>query len=452
MLKLAFIGAGSLVFTRNLCSDILLVPALQNCTLALMDIDPARLEQARQVVQTIVDRRGLKTRIEATTDRRAAIRRADYVVTTFQQGGLEAYRTDIEIPQRYGVEQCVGDTLGPGGVFRALRTIPVLLDICRDMDARAPDALLLNYVNPMSANCWAVARAAGRPHVGLCHSVQGTSELLARWVGVSHHEVVYRCAGINHQAFFLEFRRRDRDLYPLIWQAIEKPEIYAAEPVRIELMKHFGYFVTESSGHASEYVPYFRKTARMVEQDLVPRFKNPEDHWFNWGRTGGYLHYCTERLSRFQNEHAMLIAGGSSQSARGSGEIVPAERTHEYGSFIVEAIETHRPTVIAGNVPNAGLIANLPPGCCVEVPCLVDGRGIQPTVVGAMPPQLAALNRTNINVQELTVEAALTGSRDAIYHAVMLDPLTAAVCTLDQIHALVDEMIQVQADWLPTYH
>jgi alpha-galactosidase len=205
------------------------------------------------------------------------------------------------------------------------------------------------------------------------------------------------------------------------------------------LMKHFGYFVTESSGHASEYTPYFRKSARMVEEELVPRFKSPEDHWFNWGRTGGYLHYCAERLLRFQNEYAALIA---------SGEIVPAERTHEYGSFIVEAIETHQPTVIAGNVPNTGLITNLPAGCCVEVPCLVDSRGIQPTVIGAMPPQLAALNRTSINVQELTVEAALTGSRDAIYHAVMLDPLTAAVCTLDQIRALVDDMIAAQANWI----
>src|SRR5215207_9474611 len=262
MPKITLIGAGSLVFTRNLCSDILLTPALQDSTISLMDIDPTRLSQARDLVQAIVDRRGLDARVEATLDRRKAVRDADYVVTTFQQGGLDAYALDIEIPQRYGVEQCVGDTLGPGGVFRALRTIPVLIDLCNDMDEVAPDALLLNYVNPMAANCWAVGRATGRPHVGLCHSVQGTSEMLAEWVGVPYDEVSYLCAGINHQAFFLDFRRGKEDLYPAIWEAVEREEVHDQEPVRVELMKHFGYFVTESSGHASEYVPYFRKSPR----------------------------------------------------------------------------------------------------------------------------------------------------------------------------------------------
>ena len=257
MPKITLIGAGSVVFTRNLCSDILLTPALQASTITLMDIDPERLRQSRELVQAIVERRRLKARVEATLDRREAVRGADYVITTFQQGGLEAFALDIEIPQRYGVEQCVGDTLGPGGVFRALRTIPVLLDLCDDMDDLAPDALLLNYVNPMAANSWAVAEATGRPHVGLCHSVQGTSEMLARWVDVPHAEIVSFCAGINHQAFFLEFRRGDEDLYPLIWQAIERHEVVAEEPVRTELMKHFGYFVTESSTHMAEYVPYF---------------------------------------------------------------------------------------------------------------------------------------------------------------------------------------------------
>ncbi|MDZ4764874.1 MAG: alpha-glucosidase/alpha-galactosidase [Chloroflexota bacterium] len=442
MPKITLIGAGSLVFTRNLCSDILLTPALQDSTIALMDIDPVRLDQAQRVVQTLIDRRGISARVEATTERADAVRDADYVITTFQQGGLDAYQLDIDIPHRYGVEQCVGDTLGPGGVFRALRTIPVLLNLCRDMDNLAPDALLLNYVNPMAANCWAVDAATGRPHVGLCHSVQGTSEMLAGWIGVPYDEIRYVCAGINHQSFYLEFRRGKDDVYPLIWDAIQRPEVIGEEPVRIDLMKHFGYFVTESSGHASEYLPYFRKSAAMVKDQLAPRFTNPADHWFDFGRTGGYLRHCIDRLQKFQDDFAMLTADGA---------IVPEMRTHEYGSQIIEAIETNYPVVINGNVPNRGLITNLPDGCCVEVPCLVDANGIQPTPIGKLPPQLAALNRTNINVQELIVEAALTGDPEAIYHAVMLDPLTAAVCNLDQIRAMVSEMLTAQAHWLPQF-
>jgi alpha-galactosidase len=442
MTKITFIGAGSLVFTRNLCSDILFVPALQDATLTLMDIDATRLEQSRKVVQAIIDLRGLPAKIETTTDRRAAIKGADYVVTTFQQGGLEAYRLDIEIPQKYGVEQCVGDTLGPGGVFRALRTIPVLIDLGHEMDELAPDALLLNYVNPMAANCWAYDRGTGRPHVGLCHSVQGTSEMLARWIDVPYDEVTYRSAGINHQAFFLDFKRGDQDLYPLLWKAIENEEIYGTEPVRIDIMKHFGYFVTESSGHASEYMPYFRKNVAMIKDELVPKFKSPNDHWFDWGQTGGYLKHCIERQTKFNNEYEAMIADGS---------VVPKQRTHEYGSHIIEAMETNQPAVIAGNVPNRGLIDNLPQGCCVEVPCLVNGNGIQPTKIGTLPPQLAALNRTNINVQELIVEAALTGNTEAAYHAVMLDPLTSAVCTLDQIRAMVGELLVTQKQWLPQF-
>jgi alpha-galactosidase len=442
MPKIALIGAGSVVFTRNLCNDILLTPALQESTITLMDIDPQRLAQAHDLVQAIADRRGVQARVEATTERRQAVQDADYVITTFQQGGLEAYKLDIEIPQRYGVEQCVGDTLGPGGVFRALRTIPVLIDLCHDMDDLAPDALLLNYVNPMAANCWAVEMGTGRPHVGLCHSVQGTSEMLAEWIGVPYEEVIFYCAGINHQAWFLEFRRKEEDLYPLIRTAIERPEIYAQEPVRIEMMKHFGYFVTESSGHASEYVPYFRKTAQMVNEDLVPRFKDKVNHWFEFGRTGGYLRYCVRRFAEAQQEYQELLQGVRD---------LPGERTHEYGSIIVEAVETNRPARINGNVPNWGLIDNLPQGCCVEVPCLVDGNGVQPTTVGELPAQLAALNRTNVNVQELTMEAALTGDVEAVYHAVMLDPLTATVCTLPQIRSMVGEMLEAEAQWLPQF-
>jgi alpha-galactosidase len=442
MAKITLIGAGSTVFTRHLCSDILLTPVLQDSTISLMDIDAERLKQAQTLVQAIVDQRGLKATVEATLDRREAVDGADYVITTFQQGGLDAYALDIEIPQKYGVEQCVGDTLGPGGVFRALRTIPVLIDLCYDMDDLAPDALLLNYVNPMAANCWAVDVATGRPHVGLCHSVQGTSEMLARWIDVPYQEVVFLCAGINHQAWFLDYRQGDQDLYPLIWEAIERPEAYAEEPVRIEMMKHFGYFVTESSGHASEYVPYFRKTARMVNEELVPLFTDPANAWFDAARTGGYLRTCIARFEQAQKEYQELLEGVKN---------LPTRRTHEYGSYIIEAIETNQPVRINGNLPNWGLIPNLPQGCCVEVPCLVDGNGVQPTNVGSLPAQLAALNRTQVNVQELIVEAALTGDVDAVHHAVMLDPLTAAVCTLPQIREMVDEMLKAQVQWLPQF-
>ena len=445
MAKIALIGAGSVVFTRNLCSDILLAPALQSCEIALMDIDPARLETARQLVQTIIDKRGLPATVTATTDRRTAVTGARYVITTFQQGGLTAYQQDIDIPQRYGVEQCVGDTLGPGGVFRALRTIPVLLGLCDDMAAVGHrDALLLNYVNPMAANCWAVDSARGTPHVGLCHSVQGTSEMLAQWAGVAYDDVVYHCAGINHQAFFLRFETRDgRDLYPAIRAAAQTADIYGSEPVRIDLMRHFGYFVTESSGHASEYYPYFRKTAAMVNEQLVPKFTSPDDHWFDNGRTGGYLRHCLEREVKVADERQAMIAGARD---------IPSIRSHEYGSHIIEAIETNVPTRINGNIPNRGLIASLPNGCCVEVPCLVDGNGIQATPIAHYPTQLAGLNRTNINVQELIVQAAIKGDREAVYHAVMLDPLTSAVATLDQIRSMVDELMTAQARWLPQFN
>jgi len=442
MPKITLIGAGSVVFTRDLCNDILLTPALQDSTISLMDIDPGRLELARRVVQSLIDRRGLGAKVEATTDQREAVTHADYVITTFQQGGLAAHTLDIEIPLRYGVDQCIGDTLGPGGIFRALRTYPVLLDLCRNMGDVAPDALLLNYVNPMAANCWAIDRATGWPTVGLCHSVQGTSEMLAEWIGVPYPEVTYLAAGINHQAFFLEFRRGSEDLYPLIHKAVDRPEIGGAEPVRIDLFKYFGYFVTESSGHASEYVPYFRKSSAMVEAELVPRFTAEGNEWFSNGRTGGYLRRQQTRQEAALGEFEALASGEAD---------LGAERSREYCSWIIEAIETNNPIRINGNVPNDHLIENLPPGCCVEVPCLIDGNGVQPTHIDHYPPQLAGLNRTNINVQELIVEAAVTGKVDAFYHAAMLDPLTAAICTLPQIHQMVSEMLEAQTQWLPPF-
>jgi alpha-galactosidase len=442
MTKIAFIGTGSVVFTRNLCSDILLTPALQDCTIALMDLDADKLERSRKLVQAMIERRGLKARVEATTNQREAVRDARFVITTFAVGGIDAIRADIEIPLKYGVGQCIGDTLGPGGVFRGLRTIPVLLNLCNDLDEVAPDALLLNYVNPMAILCWAMAEASGRPMVGLCHSVQGTSEMLARWIGAPYEEVSFVCAGINHQAFFLEFKRKTEDLYPLIWQALERQEIMDQEPVRGDLAKSFGYFVTESSGHASEYVPYYRKTASMIDDELVPRFKNPKDYWFEFGRTGAILRRYEQRTAQADDDFKALTEGTKD---------LPTERTHEYGSWILEAVETNVPFRINGNVPNDGLITNLPYGCCVEVPCLVDANGVQGIFVGDLPSQLAALNRTNINVQELAVQAGLLGDRDAVHHALLLDPLTAAVCTMPQIHAMADEMLEAEARWLPQF-
>jgi len=442
MPKITLIGAGSVVFTRDLSNDILLTPALQDSTIALMDIDPQRLELARRTVQAIVEQRGGRANVTATTDQREAIRDADYVITTFQQGGLTAHALDIEIPLKYGVDQAIGDTLGPGGIFRGLRTYPVMEEICRNMDDVAPDALLLNYVNPMAANCWAVYRGTGREVVGLCHSVQGTSQMLAEWIDVPYEEITYYCAGINHQAFFLEFRQGNDDLYPRIREAVSRPEIAGSEPVRIDLLKYFGYFVTESSGHASEYVPYFRKSPEQVEAELVPRFTTPGNEWFDNGRTGGYLHKQQKYLDRAEAEFEALANGEMD---------LPSERSSEYCSRIIEAIETNNAIRINGNVINHQLIDNLPEGCCVEVPCLVDGNGVQPTHVEHYPTQLAALNRTNINAQELIVEAAITGRVDAVYYAATVDPLTASTCTLPQIHDMVTEMLKAQSQWLPQF-
>ena len=349
MATITIIGSGSLVFTRRLCSDFLLTPALEGCEIRLMDIDPERLRQSHTIVQSIADRMGARATVTATDSRIDAVRGADYVITTFQAGGLEAFRTDIEIPQQYGIEQCVGDTLGPGGVFRALRTIPVLLDLCRDLDNVAPDAMILNYVNPMAMNCWAIDRGAGRPHVGLCHSVQGTSEMLAKWIDVPIEDVNFQCAGINHQAFFTEFRRGYEDLYPLIRKSVLRKEVYGSEPVRIEMMNHFGYFVTESSGHASEYLPYFRKNEAMVDHQLAPKFTDDTRSWYDFGRTGGYLRSCIQRLEHFQSEFDEI-----------AGQPVPTERSHEYGVHIIEAMETNMPCKVNGNVPNRGLMPSCP--------------------------------------------------------------------------------------------
>jgi alpha-galactosidase len=420
-MKITLIGAGSVVFAKNLLGDILQFPELSDATICLMDRDPERLKIAKIMATKMVATLRVKAKIEATLDRRAAIHGARYVICTVQVGGYKPGTViDFEIPRKYGVLQTIGDTLGVGGVFRGLRTIPVINAIARDIaEVGAPDCILLNYTNPMAMNCMAVARAVGIPHVGLCHSVQGTSQQLASYLALPYEDVTYFVAGINHMAFFLKFEYRGQDAYPLLFDLLRRPE-FKSDLVRFEMMRRTGYFVTESSEHQSEYVPYFIHHGEKVRE----RFEVPIDD---------YLRRCEAIIASWKKTQASLLGE--------DGGIIVGPQSHEYGSFIIHSRETNTPRVIYGNVPNTGLIENLPRGACVELPCLVDAQGIQPTHVGMLPPQLAALCQTNINVQDLTVEAALTGKREHVYHAVMLDPHTATVLTLDQIWAMCDELI-----------
>ncbi|HEX5414279.1 MAG TPA: alpha-glucosidase/alpha-galactosidase [Chloroflexota bacterium] len=426
MPKVAIIGAGSVVFAQRLTTDILSWPELQDSTISLMDINAERLELIGALADRLVREQNLPARIERTTDRRAALDGADYVIVAIQVGGVPAVRPDVEIPHRCGVDQAVGDTLGPGGVFRGLRTVPVILEICRDMAELCPRALLINYSNPMSMICWAVGATTKIQAIGLCHSVQGTSRQLAGYVDVDYDEVAYWVAGINHQAWFLRFERRGDDLYPRLRAALANPEIYGKDPVRFELMRHFGYFPTESTRHNSEYVPYFRRTRELAEKYAPP-----------WGRD--YDLYVA-RQERYYDNVKRQVSGE---------EPIPADRTHEYCSYIIQSRETNTPLRINANVPNTGLITNLPNGCCVEVPCLVDNAGIHPCFVGDLPAQCAALNRANIAVQELAVRGVLSGDREAIYRAVALDPLTAAVLPLDEARRMTDDLFAASAPWLP---
>ncbi len=432
MPKIAFIGAGSTVFAQNLMGDILSYPELAGSTLALHDIDPERLRTSEIVAHKVAAALGARPAVEATTDRRRALDNADYVIAMFQIGGYKPSTVvDFEIPKKYGLRQTIADTLGVGGIMRGLRTIPVFLDMCREMEQLCPNALLLQYVNPMAINCWAIYRATGIKTVGLCHSVQGTAHQLAHDIGVPYDEINYLCAGINHMAFYLRFERSGQDLYPLIRRVVEEGRVPDWNRVRYEVFTRLGYFVTESSEHFSEYVPWFIKRDR---PDLIERFNIPLDE---------YIARCESQIASWQALRDQLEAPDAA---------VTVERSMEYGSQIIYSVETGAPSVIYGNVENRGLIDNLPAGCCVEVPCLVDKNGVQPTKVGALPPHLAALVQTNINVQALTVEAALTGKREHIYHAAMLDPHTAAELSLDQIWALVDDLIAAHAGWLPPYN
>lgn len=432
MPKIALIGAGSTVFAKNLLGDILSFPELSGSTIHLHDIDEERLKTSEIVAHRVAEALGVTPNILTTTDRRRALTDCDYVITMFQIGGYKpATVVDFEIPKRYGLRQTIADTLGIGGIMRGLRTIPVLLDLCREMEELCPHAVLLNYVNPMAMNCWAINRATTIRTVGLCHSVQGTAEQLARDIGVPFNKINYLCAGINHVAFYLRFERDGQDLYPLIRQVAAEGRIPDWNRVRYEVFEHLGYFVTESSEHFSEYVPWFIKRDR---PDLIEQFNIPLDE---------YITRCENQIAAWEMMRGFLEDRSMS---------IAVERSHEYGAYIIHSLETGTPRVIYGNVANDNLIENLPVGCCVEVPCLVERNGIQPTRIGTLPPQLAAVMQTNINVQSLTVEAALTGKREHIYHAAMLDPHTAAELDLGQIHALVDDLLEAHTGWLPEYH
>jgi alpha-galactosidase len=433
MPKIVFVGAGSTVFAKNLLGDILSFPELSRSTITLHDIDERRLETSTIVANRVALTLETQPVIEATTDRQKALEGADYVITMFQIGGYKPSTVvDFEVPKKYGLRQTIADTLGIGGIMRGLRTVPVLLDMCTEMEAICPEAYLLNYVNPMAINCWALSRATPIKTVGLCHSVQGTAGQLAQDIGVPVEEISYLCAGINHMAFYLRLERKTadgvEDLYPLIRQVVAEGRVPDWNRVRYDVLMRFGYFPTESSEHLSEYVPWYIKRDR---PDLIRRFNIPLDE---------YLSRCESQIAAWEMAREILENDEAALSI---------ERTQEYGAYIIHSIETGQPRVVYGNVSNDSLIDNLPQGACVEVPCLVDKNGIQPTRIGLLPPQLAALMQSNINVQSLTVEAALTGNRDRVYQAAMLDPHTAAELDPDQIFDLVDDLIEAHGDWLP---
>lgn len=463
-LKITLIGAGSIVFTRNLLGDILSYPALAGCEIALHDIDEHRLNLASQVASRIAQGLGVAPKISATIDRRRALEGARFVINTIQVGGYRpATVTDFEIPKKYGVLQTIGDTLGIGGIMRGLRTIPVQLEMLRDMeDVCADGAIHLNYVNPMAMITWALNSVSKRvPTVGLCHSVQHTAQELANDLQLPLSEINYTCAGINHMAFYLRFERNGEDLMPRLRQIGAEGRAPAWNRVRYEMLRQLGYFPTESSEHFSEYVPWFIKQGR---EELLAKYNIPLDEYP--GRCQVFEHawpYIERELEKPGSQdvrelQAELAAAKIHvmpreviQAARLLEGLNTIERSVEYGGQIIDAMVSGAPRVVYGNVQNHHLIDNLPQGCAVEVPCLVDANGVHPTRVGALPVQLAALMRTNVNVQELVVESVLKRDREHVYHAAMLDPHTAAVLDLEQIRAMVDELLAAHADFLPDY-
>ena len=437
MTKIAFVGAGSFGFTRKLARDILTFPLLQDATLTLMDIDAERLEFSRQAVQRIVDIGEYPAKVEATMDRVEALQDADAVVCTILAGGVDIWQHDILIPKKYGVDTNIGDTRGPSGVFRALRTIPVMLGIVRDMEEHCPDAILLNYTNPMAMLCRAMQRESSIRLTGLCHSVQGTAMMLARWIGAPLDEITYTCAGINHQAWYVEYEWNHQDAYPLIRKAItEDPDLCNEEQVRNEMFLHLDYYVTESSGHNSEYNWWFRK-----RPDLIEKYCTHGTGW-NPGEYAYVLREYRQREDTWKSESAAWLDRDTP---------ISLERGHEYAAYIINAWLGGEIFHFNGNVPNTDLITNLPEGACVEVPVYVDRGGFHPVHVGPLPPQCVALNHVSVMVEEMAVEAALTGDPRLVFHAIAYDPLSAAVLSLAEIKSMVNEMLEQNRDYLPQF-
>ncbi len=419
MIKVALIGAGSIVFSKNLTGDILSYPEFKNATFSYMDIDQDRLEVGANLCRKVAKTLGAKPKIEATLNRRKALDGADFVINMVQIGGMDSTLVDFEIPRKYGLNFTIADTTGPGGFFRALRTYPMIKGLCQDMMELCPNALLLNYSNPMSMNMQTIARTSNIKAVGLCHSVQGTFDQLMRYLQEDPSTCQFLCAGINHMAFYLQMKKDGHDLYPRLWKALaQDPEIYKSNKVRFELMKMLGYFVTESSEHSAEYCPYFIPKG----QKIIDQYSVPIDE---------YLRRCEGIVEEF---HRMKKTSRSNSP-------LEVHRSHEYGSTIIHSIVTGKPAVVYGNMPNHGAITNLPPSAIVEVPTLVDRTGCQFTTIGELPPQLVAYMMPHIQQHELFIRAATEGRRDYIYQAAMFDPLTAAVLPLDKIKEMCDEFI-----------
>ncbi len=426
---ITILGAGSTMFARQLMTDILQIEGLDEGCFALVDIDPSRLGLARQVAELLITRSGKRWSVLASTERRDLLAGSDFIINTIEVAGLANVRHDFEIPMKYGVNQCIGDTIGPGGFFKALRTGPAWLDILHDAERLCPQALVLNYTNPMSILTLAGLLGSNMRTVGLCHSVQGTSKQLAGYLNVPYEELEWRCAGINHNAWFIELRFRGQDMYPRLRELARVPEMYESDPVRFEIMRYLGAFVTESSGHFSEYVPYFRKRPDLIERYCRPGYL---------GETGFYANSWPTWREQNDTFIREMLAGTRD---------IPFTRSHEYGSFIIEAMLMRRPTVIYGNVRNTGLIDNLPDGC-VEVACLVDQNGVQPCHFGSLPEQLSGLNRAHMTVHALMSDALLHREKEAARYALMLDPLTSAVCSPAEISALFDEMWEAELFYL----
>jgi alpha-galactosidase len=437
MTKVAFIGAGSIGFTRGLVRDLLTFPLLQDATIALMDIDTERLEFARKSVQRIIDLGNYPARIETTMDRAEALQGADAVMVTILAGSTDVWRYDIEIPKQFGVDINVGDTRGPSGIFRALRTIPVMVDIAHDMERYCPNATMLNYTNPMAMLCRAMQHESKIRLTGLCHSVQGTAGMLAGWIGAPMDEITYTCAGINHMAWYLDFRWNGKDAYPLIHHAVStNQDVYNEEIVRNEMFLHLDYYVTESSGHNSEYNWWFRKRPDLIEKYCI--------HGTGWN-PGEYAYILKEYQQRNHSWKEEVEQWYASDNP------ISLERGLEYAAYIVNALQGGEPFQFNGNVPNTNLITNLPQGACVEVPVWVSKKGFEPVHVGALPPQCAALTNLSAQIEEMAVEAALTGDPRLVFHAILHDPLTAAVLSMAEIKQMVNQMFEQNRAYLPQF-